>query len=459
MANNTAASQATNNALASQAPDFSEEAIALAFVDSYADELRHVAPWGRWLRWNGSHWGVDETYEIFALVRGICRKFAMHATGKLARDIASARTVAAVEKLARADRRVAAEVQQWDADPWLLNTPGGVVDLRTGKMRRHRREDYFTKITAVAPGKGCKLFEKFLRRIFDDDRALIRYMQRVFGYALTGKNNEHALFFGYGTGANGKSVLIEAMRGILGDYHQTAALQTFVVSASEQHPTDLAMLRGARLVTCTETESGTRWAETKIKTLTGGDEIQARFMRQDFFKFTPQFKLLVAGNHKPQLRAVNEAIRRRVNLIPFSVTIPVAERDKKLGEKLKREWSGILNWMIKGCLEWQRIGLRPPQAVIDATEDYLAGEDVVGMFIEDECEKDANSEVERTVLYLQWKFWSSENNVFTGAAKLFYGWVEERGFIMGRDSSGDHRVFKGLRLKQVTHSKKLHVVA
>jgi putative DNA primase/helicase len=254
-----------------QAPPFSQEAIALVFADKYAAELRYVAKWGTWLRYRGTRWEIDETYDIFSLARKLWRQIALTTQGKEAKDIASASTVAAVERLARSDRRIAATVDQWDADPWLLNTPAGVVDLRTGKMRKHKAEDYLTKITAVAPKGKCLKFRKFLKRIFTGDAAMIKYMQRVLGYGLTGKTNEHALFFCYGTGANGKGVLFNTARGIWGSYHQTAALTTFTASRNEQHPTELAMLRGARLVTCTETEEGARWAETKIKTLTGGD--------------------------------------------------------------------------------------------------------------------------------------------------------------------------------------------
>jgi putative DNA primase/helicase len=239
-----------------------------------------------------------------------------------------------------------------------LNTPDGVIDLRTGDVRPHDPLDYMTKIAAVAPRGGCPLFLKFLDRITHGDAELIAYLRRVFGYALTGDVSEHALFFGHGTGANGKSVLLSTMAGMMGDYHKTAPIETFTATDSDRHPTDLAMLRGARLVTATETEEGRRWAESRIKTLTGGDPVAARFMRQDFFEYWPQFKLVIAGNHKPGLRSVDEAIRRRFHLIPFAVTIPPEERDAELAEKLKAERPGILQWLVEGCLEWQIEGLR-----------------------------------------------------------------------------------------------------
>ncbi len=300
-------------------PGFSDEALALKFADEHANDLRYVAKWGRWLFFDGMRWQFDDTLHAFDLARKICRSAAAACRHpKLAANLASAKTVAAVERLAKADRRLAATVDQWDADPWLLNTPDGVIDLKAGRMRPHRTDDYMTNITAVGPDGDCPLGERVVARAMGDDPALIAYLQRLFGYALTGSTREHMLGFGYGTGANSKSVILTTIARILGGYHRTAPIETFTEARGERHPTDLAMLRGARLVTAMETEEGRRWAESRIKTLTGGDRISARFMRQDFFEYDPQFTLIIAGNHKPSLRSVDEAIRRRFHLIPFS---------------------------------------------------------------------------------------------------------------------------------------------
>jgi len=317
-------------------PQFSDDALALRFAERYGNELRYVAKWSQWLRWDGRRWRFDDTLAAFDRARLICRAAAAECNeAKPAKEIASAKTVAAVERMARSDRRLAATVEQWDADLWLVNTPDGVIDLRTGKMRKHRADDYITRMTAVAPAGACPLWHAFLDRITGGDKALQEYLQRVCGYALTGMTREHALFFLYGTGANGKGTFINAIAGILADYHRTAPIETFTVTYGDRHPTDLAGLRGARLVSATETDEGRRWAEAKIKMLTGGDTVSARFMRQDFFDYTPQFKLMIAGNHKPSLRSVDEAIRRRFNMLPFTVTIPEHERDQQLGDKLK----------------------------------------------------------------------------------------------------------------------------
>ena len=431
-----------------QTPAFSDDALALEFADCHAENLRFVATWNKWLFWDCAHWQFEETLRAWDFAREVCRVAAddcCKIKGGTAPSIASAKTVAAVERLARSDRRLAATIDQWDADPWLLNTPDGVVDLRIGKARPHRAEDYITKITAVGPLGDCPLFLAFLDRITGGDNELASYLQRLLGYGLTGLTREHALFFGYGTGANGKSVLLSTVAGILGDYHRSAPIDTFTATNGDRHPTDLAGLRGARLVTATETEEGRRWAESRIKQLTGGDTVSARFMRQDFFEYRPTFKLFIAGNHKPSLRSVDEAIRRRFHLIPFAVTIPPEERDGDLAEKLQAEWPGILAWMIAGALEWQAGGLRPPQAVRDATEDYLAAEDAMAAWIDDKCDRDPNAWVSSSDLFASWTAWATAAGEPVGSQKRFSQTLETRGLT--RRKTEVAQGFLGLRLR------------
>jgi putative DNA primase/helicase len=427
-----------------RSPAFSDEALALRFADKHAADLRYVEAWRRWLLWGGACWRFDDTLHAFDLARHVCREAAAECNGRIANAIASAKTRAAVEGLARSDRRIAATVDQWDADPWMLNTPEGVIDLRNGRIRPHRAEDYMTKITAVGPRGRCPRFVAFLERIAGGDRELVSYLKRVLGYGLTGHTREHALFFGYGTGANGKSVLLSTIAGILGDYHKTAPIDTFTVTNSDRHPTDLAGLRGARLVTATETEEGRRWAEAKIKQLTGGDMVSARFMRQDFFEYRPTFKLVITGNHKPSLRSVDEAIRRRLHMIPFAVTIPPDERDIELTEKLKAEWPGILAFMIEGCRKWKSEGLRPPQAVLDATAAYLEAEDALAAWVDERCERKADAWEPLTRLYSSWLAFCERAGETTGTQRRFADALESRGFVRRKRNVGQG--FEGLRL-------------
>jgi putative DNA primase/helicase len=408
--------------------ELSDDALALRFTELHGNNLRYTAALGRWNRFDGTCWKPDETLHVFDLARDVCRQAAAsRRKTPIAIRLASSQTVYAVERLARVDRRHAATVAQWDADPWLLNTPGGVVDLRTGKLRPARRGDYMTKITAVAPGGESPLWLSFLERITARDHEQQRFMQRICGYALTGITSEEALFFLHGTGANGKSKFLNTIAGLMGDYARTAPIETFLESKSQHHPTDLAGFKGARLVTAIETGDGRQWAESKIKALTGGDRIAARFMRQDFFEYVPQFKLFVAGNHKPGLRTVDEAVRRRFNLLPFDVTIPVAERDSELGEKLRMEWGGILQWMIEGCLAWQREGLRPPRAVSEATTNYLAAEDVFARWMEDRCDLKATHWTSTSSLFKSWQEWAEASGEFVGSMKRFSQTLESRG--------------------------------
>ena len=429
-------------------PAFTDEALALRFAEKHADRLRYVAGWNKWYIWTGTHWRQDDTLNAFDDARKICRIASAECNkDKIKKAIASAKTVAAVYSLARADRRLAATVEQWDADDWLLNTPSGTVDLHTGKRRAHRTNDYITKLTAVDPLPGCPMFLRFLAEVTADNRELQAFLQRLLGYSLTGSIREHILAFFYGLGANGKSVLLNTVSGILSDYHTTAPIETFTASGSDRHPTELAGLRGARLVTATETEEGRRWAEARIKALTGGDKMSARFMRQDFFEFTPKFKLVIAGNHKPGLRSVDEAIRRRFLLVPFTVTIAPEKRDLVLGEKLKAEWPGILQWMVDGCIAWQERGLAPPKTVTDATAAYLEAEDAVAAWIDDECDRDPNAWERSANLFASWKEWAERSGEYVGSTKQFRERLEARG-ICHKPQPGTKRAgYQGLKLK------------
>jgi putative DNA primase/helicase len=416
-----------------------QDLAATAFAEQHADDLRFVAIWNKWMQWDGARWQKEETKLAFDQARAVLKEY-----GKVRNS-----EVAAVLSLASADRLLAASSQQWDSDPWQLGTPAGTVDLRTGELRTASPHDYMTNITAVAPDRNgrCPRWQQFLKEVTKNDDELIRYLQRVSGYALTGDISEEALFFIYGTGGNGKGVFLGTLHKILGDYAKAAAMETFVVTKSDKHPTDLAGLRGARLVTATETEEGRRWDETKIKTMTGGDVISARLMRQDFFEFTPQFKLWISGNHKPKISSVDEAIRRRMNLLPFTVTIPPEQRDPELKEKLKVEWPGILWWVIEGCMMWQQQRLSPPKTVVDATADYLESEDTLATWIEECCLVRKDTHEQTSMLWDSWRCWAERAGEYLGSQKWFSSRMEDRGFEL--DKRLGQRCIVGLRLTDV----------
>jgi putative DNA primase/helicase len=425
--------------------EYSDDALALRFTKEH-DDLRYTAAHGEWRKWNGFRWVEDDTLHVFDQARTVSRDVAKQCEkGTISKSLISGRTVAAVENLARSDRRHAMTVDQWDCDIWLLNTPGGSVDLTTGEARRCNPQDHCTKATAAAPGGECPKWLAFLDTVTAGDVELQAFLQRVCGYCLSGSTRDHALFFLYGTGANGKSVFTSTLSGIFESYARTASIESFTSTQTDHHPTDLASLAGARLVISTETEDGRRWAESKLKSLTGGDRIAARFMRQDFFEFTPQFKLMIAGNHKPGLRSVDQAMRRRMNLIPFSVTIPAEARNPRLAEELRVEWPGILQWMITGCLVWLRDGLSPPKIVRDATDIYMTAEDALGTWIEEKCDEDAKTWTTTNALFESWKEWAEDAGEYVGSQKRFSQNLESRSFEPRRTNKT--RGFLGIQIR------------
>ena len=302
----------------------------------HGGELRFVAPWGRWMLWNGSIWKADETLAVFTRAQTICRETAKRAKPRVAVTLSSARTAAAVVTMAKP--RLAMVPAQFDANQWELVASTQTVDLRTGACRPPRPEDYATKRAAsacAAPGTPCPLWTSFLLRVTNNNPELVDFLQRFTGYCLTGVTSEQVLAFLYGSGANGKTVFTSTVTGILGDYAVTAPMEMLLTAQGERHETEIAKLAGARLVTAHEVTGGRRWDEARIKQLTGSDRLTARFMRQDYFDFDPTHKLLVVGNHKPTLRNLDEAVRRRFLLVPFTVQIPAGERDPQLTDKLR----------------------------------------------------------------------------------------------------------------------------
>jgi putative DNA primase/helicase len=429
---------------AARVPELSDEFLALKFAGKHADDLKFVDQWGKWFYWDRNVWREDTSRIARDRVRAVCREVAagISKDRKNARRVCSTTVDNAVLTKATADRLLAATVKQWDADPYLLNTPNGVADLHTMKMRKNRPMDHLTKMTSVSPDPLCSIdqWKRFLYRVTGGDAAFVNYLRRLGGYMLTGSIEEHEMFFLHGFGANGKTTFVRTIAGILDTYAVSTPIETFTLTHQDRHPTELARLFGARLVTATETEEGRPWAESRLKQLTGGDTISARFMRQDFFDFAPQFKILLMGNHKPSVRSVDEAIKRRLKLIPFTVTIPRPERDPELIDKLKAEWPGILYWMIGGYVEWRKVrNLCPPTAVVDATNSYLEAEDAVAAWMADWCEPDKTAWENSTALFASFKAWAEANGEYVGNQRRLAQSLE-------RERTMKARGFRGLRL-------------
>jgi P4 family phage/plasmid primase-like protien len=324
-------------------------------------------------------------------------------------------------------------------------------------IREQRREDYCTKQTTVDADMraDCPLWKTFLLRIMDGDQSMVDYLQRVCGYCLTGLVEEHVLFFCHGTGANGKGTFAGVLTGIMGvgptGYAAIAPISTFTASHTDQHPTDLAMLRGVRLVIAQETEENRSWAIAKIKMMTGGDMISARFMRQDFFTYMPQFKIMILGNHKPGLNNVDEATRRRFHLIPFTVTIPPDERDPQLLQKLKAEYPQIYGWMLRGFDEWDRLGLAPPAKVLAASNAYFADEDVFAAWMAECCHVGPGYYDLLKNIFPSWKAWAEARGEYVGSSKRLSKVLDARAGITRHNQPGTNLAgWHGLTVKQVS---------
>lgn len=451
--------------------DLSHDALATDMgARSFDHDARHVATWGKWLFWDGTRWQIDDRLDHLTRTRAYLRDRAEDLTGWAERKAAALDekegdklrawakdqsrwlrnkiTVASVESLARSNPASVARSDAFDGNRLLLGTPGGTVDLRTGDLRQAARGDMITKLTAcapTAPGSRPEKWLTFLHEIFDGDADLVAFLQRAAGYALTGLTTEHKLLFLYGTGRNGKSVFLNTLTHIWGDYARRAAAETFLNSAVEKHSTGLAGLQGARLVAGSELPVGKTWDESVIKDLTGGDRMTARFMRGDFFDFDPQMTLMIAGNNQPSFRGVDEAIRARVVLVPFLVTIPPERRDKSLSDKLKAEGPQILRWAIEGALQWLDKGLNVPAKVAAASTEYMDDEDTLGQFLIDETAKDPAGFVTTTDLHDRFKFWCDRQGLHPWTLHTLRKELKSRGFQDHRRPHG--RGFIGLKTR------------
>jgi putative DNA primase/helicase len=425
--------------------DLSEDGIALEFARRHAQQLRYCHSTGAWFEWTGAYWRKDETDRAFSWARDLCRELNTQGLAKLKKIS----TASAVEKATRADQRLAVTASAWDRDHWLLGTPGGVVDLRSGELRPASPQDFITKQTAVTPGDCSEpeLWLKFLREATQSDDKLIRFLQQIAGYALTGDTREHALFYVYGPGGNGKGVFERTIKCVMADYAITTPMDMFMESYGDRHPTELAMLRGARLVTAEETEQGRAFSQSRIKWLTGGDPVTARFMRQDFFTFEPTWKLLMVGNHQPILRNVDDATRRRFNVIPF--TFRPQSPDRTLEERLHVEWPAILRWMIEGCLDWHRNGLQRPAVVDTATKDYFDTQDLLTQWIDECCELAGTFADSNARLFKSWSAFAEAHGLHAGKSQTLSDELAKRPELKRiKDTLGIRgRGFEGIRVR------------
>lgn len=430
-------------------------------VARHGEYLRHVPSWG-WLSWNGARWERDDraacrlakdtVRSIYAEAEHGADEKEREAIAKWAMRSESEARISAMLALAESERVIDARTGAFDADPMLLNCTNGTLDLQTGALHPHNPADLLTRITSVAfqPDALCPIWLSFLDRIFAGNVALIEFTQRAIGYSLTGGTDEQCLFFCYGTGANGKSTFLETIRALLGEYAQAAEFSTFLARKGESVRNDIARMVGTRFIAAIEAGDGRRLNETVIKALTGGDTVTARHLYHEYFEFRPAFKVWLAANHKPVIRGTDNAIWRRIRLIPFTVTIPQEERDPKLPERLRAELQGCLAWAVKGCLEWQASGLQTPAEVRAATDEYRAEQDVLAGFIDECCLVKPGAQAPAAELYAAYKAWAEAAGEIVENQRAFGLHLSERGYKSDRGTNG---FFKRLGIGLLTKCK------
>lgn len=447
--------------------DFSDTWVVTQVARMVVDRLRFVPETGNWHVWDGHVWAMDRRNEADHLIR--------RALVNLSAVVAD-RAAALAEGEQKAARKAAFALQQraaltktipelqahpaltlcledFDRDDWVLNTPDGIVDLRTGTVRASDPSALCSKSTAVGPvHQTPPRWMAFLDELTEGDAEMQRYLQKLVGYSLTGSTQEQILAFIHGPPMTGKSVFLETVGSLFGTYHETTSADTFAKGNVGRHPADLAALAGARLVTASETVEGRGWDSSRVKSLTGGDEVSARFMRQDFFTYRPRYQIIIVGNHEPEVDGADDAILRRLHVIPFEVS--PENPDRLLFEKLKAEHGRILAWAIEGTRLWLDEGLVPPPAVQERTDEYKSEEDPVTSFVRDCCVQGMDERVSRRDLFMAWSRWCRARGEDPGTLKQLrrrfrakqrkMGWSDVR----VEEADGTHaRGYAGLGLR------------
>lgn len=409
--------------------------LAERMVARSREELRHVHGVG-WHVWDGARWARDLNGSATrAAVQTV--KAAYADLPELGRDdqkdllsdirkCESASGLDGVLRLAGSLLPVAVSVDQLDADPYLFNTANGTLDLRSGQVRAHSPSDLLTKVAGCGydPAARSATFDRFLEEVLPDPEVRA-FVGRVFGHALVGRVVEHLLPILTGTGANGKSTLLDAVASAFGDY-AIAAEPDLLVDRGSVHTTGQADLLGVRLAVCSETDAGRRLAAATVKRLTGGDKIRARRMRQDNIEFNPSHSVVMVTNHKPQVAGDDPALWRRLRIVPFDVT--VAQPDSTLPQRLALELPAVLAWAVQGHADWHSNGLSEPAAVKAATDSYKASSDGLGRFLDERCHLSHAAHVQSSALFGAWSSWCHNNGEDAGSSVTFAEAMTGRGF-------------------------------
>ncbi len=384
-------------------------------VSRYGFEIRYCDEWAKWLIWDGKRWAKDSMRMIRRFAKNTVRGMYIEGSQieveterktlvKYALGCEAMPRIRNMIEAATSEPGIPVRTEDLDQNTMLLNVENGTIDLTTGELQPHKQTNLITKLCPVGLDMDaeCPRWASFLNQIMATDQDVIFFLQKAIGLSLTGDVSEDVFFFLHGGGENGKTTFLNTVHSLLGDYSCRSQIETFLSSRNDAIPNDLAALQGARFVSAVEAKKGRRFDEGRLKMLTGGDPIQARFMRAEYFEFMPQLKIWIAGNNKPVITDTTRGMWRRVRLIPFNVQIPEDKQDKHLEEKLKEELPGILLWALAGCLAWQQEGLGYPDAVKEATEEYRQEMDVLGDFISEKLVKDKAAKIQSSILYEQY---------------------------------------------------------
>jgi putative DNA primase/helicase len=445
----------------SKVPENTDLGRAMHFVGRFGQDIRHVHEWNRWLVFEDGRWNATSNGAAHRLANGLCRERvanALSVQGKDERESAlrdamawgSVRVVENMLEAARNDLRIIVRPKELDADPWIIGARNGTVDLRTGEVFEHSRERLVTKFVGADfdHWATCPRWEQFLEEILQHE-AVRRFVWKAAGYSLTGLTTEHHFMFLYGRGANGKSTFLEILCTALGDYAGRAGTRLLYTNDHNGTPDDqIAELFGRRLMIGNETQEGARMNEGTIKDITGGDTLRGCRKYEHGFSFKSTAKLWLAGNHKPAIRGTDDGIWRRVRLIPFTRQFGPEDRDENLRGKLLEELPGILNWLVQGCLLWQREGLTAPEAVRAAVDEYRSEEDTLADFIEERTRQDAMGTIPHSNLFEAYRHWATENgNRYLLSRKLLAKRLRERGWQSARTGKA-FCVWRGVSLEE-----------
>jgi P4 family phage/plasmid primase-like protien len=429
---------------------------AESFIEIHGERFIFVPEKKKWLMWDGVRW-LEEEHEARAsmvetartrrkLSGSITEEYSQKAFRKW--NVGSENMGRVKSALESAEIWRRKNIRLFDTEPYILCCENGVVNLRAGQFRRSNHSDWLSKSTGVHydPESQCPRWLQFLDEIFQGDGEITRFIRKSAGYCLTGDITEHCLWVCFGTGANGKSTFLEVLSSILGEYAQTMPSSTLKEKRGDDIPTDIARLCGTRFAKMIEMKEHATLNAERVKSLTGGDKVVARFLHQDFFEFDPQFKLWLAVNHKPIVRDTSESIWRRIRLVNFDAHFPPESQDKYLRDILREERSGILNWAIEGCLEWQEEGLTPPPKVLNATQEYRNESDALSRFIDEMCLNERRIEIEDLYnVFVEW--WKENETDEPWKMRTFKSKLREKGYKAAKGGRSGGGYWEGICLK------------